>query len=229
MPDFEQINAWEHNNLLEHSELSNYKIGLSDQNKHVGQVDTTELFNSLTSSSKYDTDPTQDIDGQEGLGRLPENIEDVSSMLLFNTAENPYKEYASFNNLEGIGGTDREKESKELSDAPQTMRDGDIMPTFASEQFGFKPRLGAVPTLNFQSVLPGLAHVAELNWCLDESSEPLPSIAPSLLPINQLPTVEFYQQSMADAKTASQKAPIGGPMVGENGAFCTSSSIRCQR
>ena len=55
----------------------------------VEQVDITELFNSMTRYSRYDTDPTQEV-AQEGLGRLPANLEDVSSILLFNTAEVHY-------------------------------------------------------------------------------------------------------------------------------------------
>jgi len=42
---------------------------------------------------------------QEGLGRLPRYLPSVSSLLLFNTSENPYKKYVSLDNL---AGTDRE-------------------------------------------------------------------------------------------------------------------------
>lgn len=36
---------------------------------------------------------------REGLGRLPSHLSSVGSLLLFNTKENPYKEYAALDNL----------------------------------------------------------------------------------------------------------------------------------
>ena len=48
----------------------------------------------------------------------------ISSILLFNTSENPYKEYSSINNLEGVGGTDRKKESSSLAAAPNSIIGG---------------------------------------------------------------------------------------------------------
>jgi WAS family protein 1 len=41
----------------------------------------------------------------EGLGRLPAHLPSVSSLLLFNTSDNPYNLYLSIDNLLG---TDRE-------------------------------------------------------------------------------------------------------------------------
>ena len=41
-----------------------------------------------------------DVD-HEGLGRLPESLPSVSSLLLFNSKENPYKGYKTFDNLSG--------------------------------------------------------------------------------------------------------------------------------
>ena len=38
----------------------------------------------------------------EGLGKLPKAIDSVSSLLLFNTAENPYKKYVIMDPLAGI-------------------------------------------------------------------------------------------------------------------------------
>jgi len=35
----------------------------------------------------------------QGLGRLPANLSSVDSMLLFNSDENPYQNYATFDNL----------------------------------------------------------------------------------------------------------------------------------
>lgn len=40
---------------------------------------------------------------REGLGRLPDNLDSVSSLLLFNSNDNPYKAYRSLDNLTGAG------------------------------------------------------------------------------------------------------------------------------
>ena len=56
-------------------------------------------FYSVTIKQKKDEDG--DKKG-EGLGKLPKTIDSVSSLLLFNTAENPYKKYVIMDPLAGL-------------------------------------------------------------------------------------------------------------------------------
>lgn len=46
------------------------------------------------------TQPEQGQTNKQGLGRLPEYLPTVSSLLLFNSAENPYKEFKLLDNTQ---------------------------------------------------------------------------------------------------------------------------------
>ena len=73
-------------------------------------VDVSGLFTNLTKArtALSERNVLADEEGLKGLGRLPPYFPSVSSIMLFNSAENPYKTYSSFNNLMGVGGKDRE-------------------------------------------------------------------------------------------------------------------------
>jgi WAS family protein 1 len=58
------------------------------------------------------------------LGRLPSYLPSVSSILLFNSDENPYKKYVTINNLEGKAGEDRQAQTTELMAAPKSLLEG---------------------------------------------------------------------------------------------------------
>lgn len=64
---------------------------------------------------KNDKVITADEEQHEGLGGLPKNLSSVSSLLLFNTEENPYKRYVTIDPLRGAvtrtreGKNEREK------------------------------------------------------------------------------------------------------------------------
>ena len=65
-----------------------------------------------------------DTDRGEGLGKLPRNLESVSSLLLFNTAENPYKKYVMLDPLSGAVTKTRtaiEEEESQIGAAPSTI------------------------------------------------------------------------------------------------------------
>ncbi len=73
---------------------------------------------------------------REGLGRLPDNLDSVSSLLLFNSNENPYKAYRNLDNLTGAGlklRSERAKDDKTLAAAPGTLQEGLVLPNYAGE------------------------------------------------------------------------------------------------
>ena len=117
-----------------------------------------------------------------GLGRMPKNLDTCGSLLLFNTNENPYKEYGIFDPLRREGKR-REKEWNQgttLSAAPITFggetgfaKGGD------DEGIGYQPTLGEVPDFfdEMPDELPGLEGVAQCDW--DDSEEDVAPIAPS--------------------------------------------------
>lgn len=62
----------------------------------------------------------------EGLGRLPSHLPSISSLLLFNTQENPYNVYATIDNLLGVDAEEETGDKKDiLADAPVTVEKGE--------------------------------------------------------------------------------------------------------
>jgi WAS protein family homolog 1 len=118
----------------------------------------------------------EDTQDWEGLGRLPANLPSVSSLLLFNTMDNPYKVYVTLDNLEGVDFVDDGRDAAaELTEAPKTVAEGDALPELGKIEYGYRPTLGAVPTFDLPDQLPDLAMVAELAY----DAPDLPDIAPS--------------------------------------------------
>ncbi len=101
------------------------KLTAQQRREQPKQVDTTDLFISITQEHKSRANGKGDLSNhQEGLGRLPSYLPSINSVLLFNTDENPYKTYASFNNLEGVGGQDRAKADNSIASAPTSLIEG---------------------------------------------------------------------------------------------------------
>ncbi len=115
----------------------------------------------------------------EGLGRLPDPLPSVSSLLLFNSNENPYKAYKMLDNLSGSALKLRERavEDKTLTAAPGTVQGGLLLPSYGAEGVGYVPAARAIPEVSVPSVLPGLTNVAT-DAMFGGASE---SIAPSAL------------------------------------------------
>lgn len=123
---------------------------------------------------------------EEGLGRLPDSIDSVGSLLLFNTGENPYTRYVQ---RDPLGGTKRagavrageEEQSTAggpLEAAPVSMSRTNQQST-PQEGFLYSPGMGQVPQMDVPSALPHLPGIAD---DLSYSEDLGPSIAPSWLP-----------------------------------------------
>ena len=130
----------------------------------------------------------------------------MGSVLLFNSSENPYKKYVTLDNLEGVGGIDREKQQAELAAAPQTLVDGANLPSWAKPQFVYSPDLGDVPTFDLPQNLP-LANLADIRFSTETASR---SIAPSVSTVPGLPSVEQFLA--AAPPTAHRKQPPAAPL-----------------
>ena len=104
---------------------------------------------------------------KEGLGRLPHDINSVSSLLLFNSKEMPYKKYVSIDNLAGEEiaperRSRRKLEKQELEMQPETLKDGLGLDYEHQTEF-YKPKLEGVPDNDFPDFL-GLNNVADLMY-----------------------------------------------------------------
>jgi len=107
------------------------------------------------------------INGDDGLGRLPDYLPSVSAMLLFNSAENPYRGYVQTQLLGDAQDDDKQAPApkagasgtKKLAEAPHSVLHGHELPSFGMLDFGYKPELGTVPTLTLPLSLPGLPNL----------------------------------------------------------------------
>lgn len=71
------------------------------ESKH-RDVDESVLKEKLQFYSVNIRRKNEDVQRGEGLGKLPKTIKSVSSLLLFNTAENPYSKYVIMDPLAGL-------------------------------------------------------------------------------------------------------------------------------
>ena len=117
----------------------------------------------------------------EGLGPVPEKVDYVGSLLLFNSAINPYKNYTTLDNLVSSGRAGKEDiaVAKGLASAPATMTNGDLLPDIQGIDLTFKPEMGQMADLQLPSNLP-LDFLADINY----EGDALPSIAPSAAKAN---------------------------------------------
>lgn len=104
----------------------------------------------------------------QGLGGLPKDIPSISSLLLFNTTENPYKKYVVLDPLEGAITKTRkglDDEEGNLADAPVTITNREQMELLGLTNYFYVPNLGDVPELDVPVHLPDLPGIADdLAW-----------------------------------------------------------------
>lgn len=105
-----------------------------------------------------------DTDRGEGLGKLPRNLESISSLLLFNTAENPYKKYVMLDPLSGAVTKTRtaiEEEGSQIGAAPSTITNREQIERGVADNYLYMPGLGEVPEIDVPAYLPDLPGVAD--------------------------------------------------------------------
>ena len=140
----------------------------------------------------------------EGLGRLPRHLPSVSSLLLFNTAENPYKKYVVLDPLEGAKTKTRDKigeDENKLSEAPVTITKGEELQHGQQDSIMYVPLMPELPELDVPEMLQ-LPYVASDMFFQGDS---MASIAPSLANTNvpELP-------NLADPDAPAASAPASG-------------------
>ena len=126
----------------------------------------------------------------EGLGSLPRHLPSVSSLLLFNTDENPYRKYVILDPLSGAKTKTRDKimETNEISEAPSSILMGEQLERGPKDTNLYVPIMGDLPELEVPTSLPFLLHIADdVAFEADHG----PSIAPSLanVTVPELPDV----------------------------------------
>ena len=144
----------------------------------------------------------------EGLGRLPRHLPSISSLLLFNTAENPYKKYVVLDPLEGAKTKTRDKigdEENKLSEAPVTITKGEELQRGQQDSIMYVPLMPELPELDVPEMLQ-LPYVASDMFFQGDS---MASIAPSLAntAVPDLPNLADPDAPAATAATSGQPPP----------------------
>ena len=145
----------------------------------------------------------------EGLGRLPRHLPSLSSLLLFNSTENPYKKYVLLDPLEGAKTKTRTQvidNENALSEAPVTIQQGEQLDTRTKDSLMYMPKMAELPELDVPNILPALPNVADdLFYSADVGKSIAPSMANTTLP--SLP-------NLADPSAPAAVAPppsVGSP------------------
>lgn len=210
LPDFKRVIASADggaDGLLLPVVRPSHKMAKVDRFATAPAADTSALFSQLTNArltrSEHAT-ADEETELAEGLGRLPAYLPSISSVLLFNSDENPYKQYVTINNLEGVGGQDRATELAGPSAAPQSLIDGLELPTYAGFTFEYKPLLGELPSFDLPTNLP-LGKLADISFGADAALSIAPSMASLALPSLDLPALPMparpQQQSAVPASS----------------------------
>ena len=148
----------------------------------------------------------------EGLGSLPKNLPSISSLLLFNTTENPYKKYVLLDPLEGAKTKTRDniiEEENQLSEAPATILRGEELERGQKDSLMYVPLMPELPELDVPDMLPSLQYVA--SDMLYEGGVGA-SIAPSAA--NVIPDLP----NLADPEAPAAQTTADIPPVDESGA-----------
>ena len=152
---------------------------------------------------------SDDPEQGEGLGSLPRHLPSVSSLLLFNTAENPYKKYVLLDPLSGAKVKTRDtlgEGEKSLTDAPVTITQGEELLAGPQDSVMYVPVMPELPELEVPDLLPSLPYVAaDMFYTGDVGKSIAPSLANAAVP--ELPDLA---DPSAPAATATNEPTPGG-------------------
>lgn len=198
--------------------MLNYSLSNVHRVHIAERTDNSSLYSDLvrTATNRVQSDAISSSSGvphkeKDGLGRFPVRVESVSAALLFNSGENPYKNYDSFNNLESVSmyrGALQTQQKQTLAAAPTTIAEGIELPMFSGLQFDYRPDLGVVPSFSLPQHLD-LKNIANITF---DASQQQASIAPSATAQFELPSFGLAQQTTAankpkNALQSSQQSP----------------------
>lgn len=164
-----------------------------------------------TRSLRFSSD---DPEQGEGLGSLPRHLPSISSLLLFNTSENPYKKYVLLDPLSGVIKKTRDdiKEENELSEAPITITQGEELGRGNIDSIQYVPVMPDLPELEVPDTLQ-LPYVAADELYTADTGQ---SIAPSLANTT-VPDLPNLADPDAPAATAPTEPPPPAPQLGTEG------------
>ena len=157
---------------------------------------------------------SDDPEQGEGLGSLPHHLPSVSSLLLFNTSENPYKKYVVLDPLSGATVKTRDnlnQEEDSLTDAPVTITQGEELLSGPQDSVMYVPVMPELPELEVPELLPSLPYVAaDMFYTADIGKSIAPSLANVTVTVPELPNLA---DPTAPAAIAVEELESGGCWV----------------
>eukprot|EP00940_MAST-03C_sp_MAST-3C-sp2_P002080 g2080.t1 len=161
-----------------------------------------------------------ETDLKMGLGQLPSYLPSVSSMLLFDTTETPYKDYNVLPSLMGRSAKERKDGSmgRKIDDAPDTFLNPDA--ALRAQQLDFlhrpaAPDLAPMEFIDLKDFDPSFSNVASnVNFASLDSA--LPSIAPTAHQKSglDLPAImDAPGSTTSKVPDSSDSAPAAAPPV----------------
>ncbi|KAK6635262.1 hypothetical protein RUM44_000513 [Polyplax serrata] len=153
----------------------------------------SQFFNVKTTKSIMGK--TKGTDLEKGLGKLPDSIESISSLLLFNTCENPYGRYVILDPMEAIGKVRKpihDELPHQMEAAPISISKQEQLEEQVKENYFYSPTLGDVPNIEAPLDLPDLPGIADdLRYTLDLN----PGFAPSVLTTPAMPDLPMLPET----------------------------------
>lgn len=151
---------------------------------------------------------SDDPEQGEGLGSLPRHLPSVSTLLLFNTSENPYKKYVVLDPLSGAKVKTRDNlvEEEGPAEAPVTITQGEQLLSGPQDSVMYVPVMPELPALEVPDLLPSLPFVAADMFYTADTEK---SIAPSLANV-AVPELPDLADPSAPAATAVSEPAAGG-------------------
>ncbi|CAH1153257.1 unnamed protein product [Phaedon cochleariae] len=117
------------------------------------------------------------VEKLEGLGDIPQNVNFVNDLLLYNSGKNLYKSFIISDALKGHQNVREEDENiTELGAAPRSISERSTLRKSLAQNYFYAPQIGEVPALDVPLDLPDLPGIADDVHYEIESG---PGIAPS--------------------------------------------------
>lgn len=187
----------------------NYRLSANHRMQIAERINNNELYSDLVraTTTRVENNTKKETQEHDSLGRFPPRVDSVSAALLFNSEENPYKNYDSFNNLESVADYRKKvKVEKQLAAAPTTIAQGVELPMFTGLQFDYRPDLGVVPTFAMPDQL-NLKNIANISF----GSAQTTSIAPSSTAVLDLPSFGLVQSTFQQSRQTASNASVAMP------------------
>ena len=166
--------------VLKRATFSLPPISAEEEEKERSTVEDSSLFEYSANAAPSTTVNT----ALEGLGKVPAHLVSASSLLLFNSTQNPYKKYSALDTMQGDAGKEEEKEDEGPSaDAPKSVVTGEAYEGLGSSDISYQPgkaplaQFNLAPTLN----LPGAPVANNIAFSESVSQVRTPSSQPQSL------------------------------------------------